>query len=336
MVFRVFWARVHGLSGSLLEAEAEAEEFHRRVPADRAAARALAAVVLGRAALSRGHVQRARHFLLESVMRARACGAVSLLPWCLSQLAQAAAVAGDLPAAEKALREAECQHGGAPPNGPDLTLTRAWLMAARGEVGRAAALAVAAADAAGERRGGEQFAALALHDAARLGASQAVADRLADVAVQADSDLLQLCAVHAGALRNGDAGGLLVAAEGFETLGADLLAAEAWIEAGAVHQAEWRRPQAAVAGRRGQDCLDRCEGARTPALIPQEILAPSLTPRQREVAGLVALGLSNREVADKLYVSLRTVENHLYQVYAKLDVADRKDLARRLCALATA
>lgn len=96
------------------------------------------------------------------------------------------------------------------------------------------------------------------------------------------------------------------------------------------------RPAADLAGRRARDCLDRCEGAWTPALIPQEILAPSLTPRQREVAGLVALGLSNREVAGKLYVSLRTVENHLYQVYAKLDVSDRKGLARRLCALATA
>ena len=62
------------------------------------------------------------------------------------------------------------------------------------------------------------------------------------------------------------------------------------------------------------------------------ILAPSLTPRQREVASLVAMGLSNREVAGQLYVSLRTVGNHLYQVYVKLDVADRKGLAQRLCA----
>lgn len=324
------------MSGSLLEAEAEAEEFHRRVPTDKAASRALAAVVLGRAVLSRGHVQRAGHFLRESVVRARACGADGLLPWGLSGLAQAAALAGDLPAAERALREAECRPCPGPPHGPDLALTRAWVVAARGEVGRAAALAVAAGAAIGQSRAGEPLAALAFHDAARLGASLAVADRLAEVAGRVESGLLQVCAAHAGSLRDGDAGGLAEAAEQFEVLGADLLAAEAWTEAGAVHHARGRAPQGAVAGRRAKFCLDRCEGARTPALIPQEILAPSLTPRQREVAGLVALGLSNREVAGKLYVSLRTVENHLYQVYAKLDVADRQGLARRLCAAVTA
>jgi DNA-binding NarL/FixJ family response regulator len=136
------------------------------------------------------------------------------------------------------------------------------------------------------------------------------------------------------ALGDRDALGLIGAAGLFERLGADLLAAEAWTEASAVHRAAGRRPGAVVAGRRARACLDRCEGARTPALIPQVILAPSLTPRQREVARLVAMGLSNREVAGKLYVSLRTVENHLYQVYVKLDVSDRRDLARRLCATA--
>lgn len=335
-MFTVFWARAHGLSGSLLEAEAEAEELHRRMPTDKPAARALAAAVLGRAALSRGHVLRARHFLRESVVRARACGADGLLPWGLSGLAHAAALAGDQPAAERALKEAQARPCSAPPHGPDLMLTRAWVVAAGGEVGRGAALAVASADAAGQRPGGERFAALALHDAARLGAALAVADRLAAIAGRAGSELIQVCAAHAEALRDGAAAGLVAAAGNFEALGADLLAAEAWTEAGAVHQAGGHAPQAAVAGCQARSCLDRCEGARTPALIPQEILAPSLTPRQREVAGLVALGLSNREVAGKLYVSLRTVENHLYQVYAKLDVADRKDLARRLCAVATA
>jgi ATP/maltotriose-dependent transcriptional regulator MalT len=332
MLYTVFWARAQGLTGSLVEIEAEAEEFHRRVPVDKTAGRALAAVLLGRAALSRGHVQRARHFLREAVMRASASGAEALLPWALSGLAQSAALAGDLPAAERALRDTECQSCSGPAHDLDLTLSRAWVVAARGEVGRAAALAIAAADTVGESRNGEQFAALALHDAGRLGASLAVADRLAELAARGDSRLLRVCTTHTAARRDGDAGGLVEAAGQFEALGADLRAAEAWTQAAAAHQARGRPGPASVAGGRAQACLDRCEGARTPGLIPQEILAPSLTRRQREVAGLVALGLSNREVAGKLYVSLRTVENHLYQVYAKLDVVDRRDLARRLCA----
>jgi ATP/maltotriose-dependent transcriptional regulator MalT len=333
--FAILWARAHGLSESLLEAEAETEEVYRHVPPDRVAARTLAGLLLGRAALSRGHVQRAGHFLREAVLRTRASDPLGLSPWCLAGLAQSAALAGDLTGAEKALADAERLQGAPlPAYGRELTVARAWVVAARGELSRAAATALTAAEnAAGSQ--GKNFAALALHDAARLGASAVVADRLVEAAARARSGLLRACAAHAVALRAGDVKGLAEAGARFEGLGADLLAAEAWTEASAVHRSGGRGPEASVAGRRAHASLDRCEGARTPALIPEVILAPSLTPRQREVARLVAMGLSNREVAGQLYVSLRTVENHLYQVYAKLDVSDRHGLTRRLCALAT-
>ena len=44
-----------------------------------------------------------------------------------------------------------------------------------------------------------------------------------------------------------------------------------------------------------------------------------LTVREREIANLVAAGLSNREIADRLTVSVRTVEGHLYRACIKLD-----------------
>ena len=157
-------------------------------------------------------------------------------------------------------------------------------------------------------------------------------DRLTDLARDAEGDafLVQAFAAHAKALCASDAKGLGAVAALFESLGADLLAAEAWTEASAVSRSKGHGDEALTATARAETSLDRCEGARTPALVPQTILAPTLTPRQRDVAALVAGGLSNREVADTLYVSLRTVENHLYQVYAKLAVSDRKGLARRL------
>lgn len=44
----------------------------------------------------------------------------------------------------------------------------------------------------------------------------------------------------------------------------------------------------------------------------------------------MAAGLTNQEVADRLYVSVRTVENHLHRTYGKLGITARSELARRL------
>jgi DNA-binding CsgD family transcriptional regulator len=52
----------------------------------------------------------------------------------------------------------------------------------------------------------------------------------------------------------------------------------------------------------------------------------ALTRREREIAMLVAEGLSNREIATRLYLSVRTVESHIYQARAKVDAPSRGDL----------
>ncbi len=53
----------------------------------------------------------------------------------------------------------------------------------------------------------------------------------------------------------------------------------------------------------------------------------ALTDAERRVADLVAGGLANREVAERLYLSRYTVETHLKHVYAKLGVSSRAELA---------
>jgi DNA-binding NarL/FixJ family response regulator len=83
---------------------------------------------------------------------------------------------------------------------------------------------------------------------------------------------------------------------------------------------EWARPAYALTGN--------AYAARTPALIGPT--APELTPRQREIAYLAASGLTNRDIADRLVVSMRTVANTLGAVYDKTGVNDRGDLARIL------
>jgi DNA-binding CsgD family transcriptional regulator len=60
-----------------------------------------------------------------------------------------------------------------------------------------------------------------------------------------------------------------------------------------------------------------------------------LTPTERRVASLLADGLSNREIADRLFVSVRTVEGHLSSAYRKLGVRSRTELASKLGAQTT-
>ena len=51
-----------------------------------------------------------------------------------------------------------------------------------------------------------------------------------------------------------------------------------------------------------------------------------LTPQQRQIVRLASDGLTNRQIADRLFLSPRTVSTHLYRSYPKLGVAGRNQL----------
>ncbi len=53
----------------------------------------------------------------------------------------------------------------------------------------------------------------------------------------------------------------------------------------------------------------------------------ALSRREREIVGLVAQGFRNREIADKLYISEQTVKNHMHNIFEKIGVQDRLELA---------
>jgi LuxR family transcriptional regulator, maltose regulon positive regulatory protein len=53
-----------------------------------------------------------------------------------------------------------------------------------------------------------------------------------------------------------------------------------------------------------------------------------LTPRERDVAALVKHGYTNKEVASELFLTAKTVEFHLHNIYAELGVAGRQQLRR--------
>lgn len=56
----------------------------------------------------------------------------------------------------------------------------------------------------------------------------------------------------------------------------------------------------------------------------------SLTPSERRVAQLAAVGLPNREIAQHLFITARTVEGHLTHAYQKLDITSREQLPAAL------
>ena len=56
----------------------------------------------------------------------------------------------------------------------------------------------------------------------------------------------------------------------------------------------------------------------------------ALTVSERRVADLAARGLTNREIAQTLFLATRTVETHLAHTYQKLAIGGRRELAARL------
>nr|WP_237463538.1 helix-turn-helix transcriptional regulator [Leucobacter aridicollis] len=69
---------------------------------------------------------------------------------------------------------------------------------------------------------------------------------------------------------------------------------------------------------------------------PEHVSAvESLTPRELEIAPLTAT-LSNREIADRLTLSIRTVENHIARSMKKLGLSSRKELSTALSSAAIA
>jgi DNA-binding NarL/FixJ family response regulator len=108
-------------------------------------------------------------------------------------------------------------------------------------------------------------------------------------------------------------------------MGADLLATEAASAAAAAFRRVGSPLRAPVAARLAAELAALCEGARTP-LTAAEATAP-LTARQRDIAALAAAGMASKDIAARLLLSVRTVENHLQNAYARLGVTTRAELA---------
>ena len=85
---------------------------------------------------------------------------------------------------------------------------------------------------------------------------------------------------------------------------------------------------AAGRGDPGRQAIEKGEYGRALLSGVTDPSTPQLSRRQHDIAVLAAEGLASREIAERLSISVRTVDNHLGRIYAKLGVADRAELAR--------
>lgn len=317
----------------------EAEQLAAKVYRDASAsgvhfAAGAGAQMLGMIALDAGRVGDARRWLGEAVTLLGSADLVGFLSLSWSSLARAHALSPDPdrdPPRPMAIEAAAAQEAAERSLAasrrswaPQVEVGRAWVALAEGRHTEARALALEAAEAAAAV-GFHTVALNAAHDALRLGARRPAHALLVREAELVDGPLTAVYLEHALALDEQDGGRLDAVSRAFAALGCRLLAAEAATEAAAAHRSQGLPARSSASAASAAGHLATCQGALSP-VIAEHGTATGLTAREREVAKLAAEGLSNREIAQHLGTSVRTVESHLAHVYSKLGVTRREQL----------
>ena len=317
-------------------------------------------VLLARASALRAFVRYRKGNLMGAEADARNCLELAEEPGLLGSLAGATLIAGlveraDLKEARQALQAIEAR-----PYDPELPPTQALresrvalLMAERephaaleelrfsqrweeewgaraGVVPFAWRSAMALAEATlGNRARAQQLAAREVELAQRFGTSRAVGVALRAMGLVDERDrgvelLQEAVSVLAGSP-------------------ARLEHARALVDFGATLRRADRRSAAIERLREGMDCAHRCGATALVRLARAELRLAgarpgriartgrdALTPAERRVADLAAEGMKNKEIAQALFVTLRTVEMHLSNAYRKLGISSREELGHAL------
>ncbi|MDD7940219.1 LuxR C-terminal-related transcriptional regulator [Actinomycetospora lutea] len=275
----------------------------------------------GIVAARRGRVRTAARWLREAaaaVSASRFCFAVPLA----GELSMVLAASGETTEARTVLATADDVPGGGLFAGWQ-TAANVWLLGVEGRVSAATEAAIAAV-AASEDPG---HLVQTLHTVVRVRAIGVVADELEVLAADLDGAWPALVVDHARGLSARDGTALDRVAARCEQLGSLLLAAEVAAQASAVHRSDGSTTAARASAARARAWAQECEDARTPALGLLEA-STELTRRELEIASLAATGLTSRAIAEQLVVSVRTVDNVLRAVYAKLGVSGRGELSQ--------
>ncbi len=279
---------------------------------------------MGRIHWMRGRFDTASRWLRDAVSGAERSGPSAVGPPALALLVVIACQQGELDTAQALRSRIDPVYG---PEDPLTALADAWLLCLAGELDAAAELMIASVERA-IPAGAYGVASSLLFELARFGSpshARDAADRLDALGLIDPSEHVAIRARHARAEADGDAPVLRAVGAEWERDGLLLFAAEALASAGRHAGAAGRQSEAAADQRRAAALTAACEGARTPLLRFADGLEP-LTPREREIAALAAQGLSSNAIAERLFLSPRTVSNHLQSTYAKLGISGRHEL----------
>ncbi|GAA2259123.1 LuxR family transcriptional regulator [Streptomyces ruber] len=330
-------ARCSALLGRLESAAEALETVHRYDPGH--GRPALLQAVLDRSRLLRllGRPDEAVALLRRTVASDTSHEYPVTAAWPLAQLAGALAESGDHTEALRTLVEVRSLRGTTPASPiaeDEIAYENALVLAHTGDhYGAGVQAAELAGRAAAAGRTVRAVAGLLL--AARVTDGAAV--RFPHRALLRDGrnagGLVRVLADYVEALADADGALLMEVSEQLVRMGALPLATEAAAQAARAFKASGQHRKGREAAAACRDLL-RDSGAPLPSWVGrdgrQEPDSVSLTPREREVAALAATGMSNRDIADRLVVSVRTVENHLHRIYHKLGITARNDLKRGL------
>jgi len=150
------------------------------------------------------------------------------------------------------------------------------------------------------------------------------AARLRELEDLVEGPRVGLAARFAAAVTAFDASGLEAVSDEYEHMGDVIGAIDAAALAAVTHRRDGKGGSAYGCASRAAMLAERC-GAVTPALRRAEERSP-LSDREREIVALIGEGLSNRAVAARLSLSVRTIEGHMYRAMGKTGTASRDEL----------
>jgi len=165
------------------------------------------------------------------------------------------------------------------------------------------------------------------YEALRVGAPPAtVARNVSALRERCNARLMAAYADHCTARADNDGQALLAVAEEFARIGVLRYATEAAADAARSFLAAGRLDSARRAAARSRELFAEGQGGQLPVIDGLTAAAVDLSPREAQLVELAKLGLSNPQIAERLVLSKRTVESHLYRAMQKLGVSDRRDL----------
>ena len=303
------------------------EMFAQAIATADDAAAGHAAFALGNLTLRQGRFRDAIRWLTEAELHLAVADVLDVRPIALATRARAVAETGDVEGTRAALEALEEALGGRdllPARRAHLVQAYAWSAYLDGDHARAQE---AYQFAAAETTAQPPVAAMLLFDSLRVGgSSKRLAGPLRALSDRCDAPLVHVYAEHAAAYGAGDGGALLKVSDAYERIGPLLYAMVSARHAAACFLREGREDSARRAAARAHSLYQPDQGGQPPSVPGLDGGEVELTRREAQLAALAARGLTNAEIADRLVLSVRTVESHVYRAMHKLGVNDRRQL----------